>query len=114
MKATYKKGQVVYQAHPRAAELGVNGDYIGIVVSRTVDACGAKQCTFADNGNDSTFGRKVLMSAPYNESLFATAEEAFAYLTPRCKIALQRVFSDQGNEWYDTVVEIRTRINNLK
>lgn len=72
----FNKGQTVYQACSHFAE---NETQVEMrVISRTIDACGAKQATFEDHGNDSVYGRQVSFS--WANHIFGTAEEAFAYL----------------------------------
>ncbi len=71
----FTKGQVVFQACRHFAE---NDTQIEMrVISRTVDACGAKQVTFEDHGMDSVYGRRDQANS---ESLHASAESAFAQL----------------------------------
>ncbi len=81
--------------------------HAGAVITRTVDACGAKQVTFEDHGNDSTFGRSMYANS---DQLFNTAEEAFEYLknSRYVEVIAKKVYSDANREWYDEIVQGRT------
>jgi len=80
-KMRFKKGQKVYSAETHLATRYGKGDekdiHIMTVVERTVDACGNKQMTFYNAGNDFIFGKKVC--APFNK-FFETRELAYEYL----------------------------------
>jgi hypothetical protein len=94
MKAKFTKGQTVYMACNAICRKGQI--FLGIVISRTIDSCGAKQATFVDHGSVYAFGRKYTFAG--HNSLFATAEEAFAALT--CSEQHLVVLSDATNEWF--------------
>lgn len=71
----FTKNQTVYYASTRFATTA-NECFLA-VVERVVDACGKKQITFFNRNNmDFVFGRRATMAFP----IFATAEDAFAYL----------------------------------
>jgi hypothetical protein len=80
-KAKFSKGQTVFYACTGFASVAVGKDNtIELrVIARIVDACGLKQVTFVDRGNDGIYGRKFSFG-PYSKQVFATAEEAFSYL----------------------------------
>jgi hypothetical protein len=91
-KSRFQKGQTVYLAcHNFASIHPTPEDYrkahgceeppkdiaFGVVVSRVVDACGQKQVTFYDHGNDSIYGRSRPVDFP---GLFETHQEAADFL----------------------------------
>ena len=110
MAGKFKKGQIVYQASlftcslgaDRKSLYGING---GIVIARLVDACGKKQVTFYDRGNDSVFKRTKYLEGPYADGnlIFATAAEAFEALKNKADVYSPKLYSDDSNEWFNDV-----------
>ena len=104
----FTKGQTVYYATADFAAVG-RGDrehgfadvYLGVVIERQVDACGAKNITFFDRGgNDSTFGRRHFASSPF---ICASADEAFAFLraSQRVDVICPDVYTDADKRCFD-------------
>jgi len=122
-KSRFVKGQIVYSVCTRFSTFGqyairnASGKFLGwtdgpktrdghaikiaVVIERQVDACGAKQVTFYDRGNnDSVFGRMERADIP---TIFNTAEEAFAYAEANCDIVAAKVYSDADDEAFEEV-----------
>lgn len=132
--AQFKKGQKVYLVSTHCAEVYRPGRRLSInitcILERTVDACGAKQMTFEDHGNDSIFGKKAY--APFtitplegygypSHNYFGTIEEARAYQHgiknyTRADgyqyeyVHVEGVFTDQSTEWLTSVRKIKSEI----
>jgi hypothetical protein len=79
----FTKGQTIFYAStyfrcPGRGDRDHADVYLGAVIERQVDACGAKQVTFFDRaGFDGVFCRSDRAEAEY---FFATPDEAFQYL----------------------------------
>lgn len=119
MKAAFNKGQVVFQACQRFAEVGksgTNGDkfigavMVGAVIERQVDSCGQKQATFFNRGNnDSIFGKKTKFANGCD--IYATAEEAFAALkSGSCDVICPDVYSDEDASIFSDLSKGKMRI----
>ncbi len=110
----FTKGQTVFVATLNFFEIA-SGEWkghieivhAGAVITRTVDACGAKQVTFENHGNDGVFGRSMYANS---DQLFNTAEEAFEYLknSRHIDVIAKKVYSDANREWYDEIIQGRT------
>jgi hypothetical protein len=117
--AHFKKGQRVYYFSNRCSEVYLPSEKRSILVTciieRIVDACGVKQMTFEDHGNDDVFGRKAY--APFDR-FFATPEEALSSQAAVIDytrtdgyryeyIHLTKIYSDQDKTWYHEVTATR-------
>lgn len=80
-KGRFSKGQRVFYAATSFGSLYDRKHNTSVeiltVIERTADACGKKQMTFEDHGNDSVYGRTAY--APFN-SYFETREDAYKHL----------------------------------
>ena len=104
----FTKGQTVFYASTNLGRVG-EGDrdhnfhsvQLGAVIERQVDACGAKQVTFFNRGNnDSVFGRSQYAS---NQAICATASEAFEFLrnSPLVDVVCPDIYTDADKRWFD-------------
>lgn len=96
----FSKNQIVYQASDRFSSKDYrrpDGRYVTViicrVIERVVDACGNKQVTFYNRGNDSIFGRSHCANAAYIQP---TAQQAFDYLEAR-----KANYKPQNNPYYE-------------
>lgn len=104
----FTKGQTVFYASTNFSRVGdgdrahdFHGVQIGLVIERQVDACGAKQVTFFNRGeNDSIFGRSHLANNP---EICTTADEAFAFLRNhnRVDVVCPDIYTDTDKRCFD-------------
>lgn len=117
----FQKGQIVYSASVNFSTYGqhamrdANGKFqgwaagpktregreitIGAVIERQIDACGKKQISFYDRGdNDFVFGRRMSADTP---RLFTTADEAFEYVKQHCDLVVADVYSDANRNIFN-------------
>ena len=104
----FTKGQKVYYASMNVSRIYRNDGndiYLCMVIERTVDACGQKQMTFEDDGNDFVFGKMVKLQ--WSQEYFTTPAEAFAYIN-LCASNLKgvcvvhpEIMSDKNTDWLE-------------
>lgn len=111
----FTNGQTVFYASTYFGCVGKGDRYhdnvrLGVVIERQVDACGVKQITFFNRGNnDSVFGRRENAN---NQAICETAEEAFNFLRNSLivDVVCPDVYTDSDKRCFDDLRNSTMRI----